>query len=769
MDKKSIISKYFDRAGLDKPSLLEVTAMRAVHHLINKGLITDIFHGDYTPAFEILSEGLFPVKGKRISYLDSYDESKGNTVEEWIFYCLCMKLRSYYRDCMTDKRIANYMCDRLDSPINDDSNITFKDTLTLASDSVEETYWREEEEIKDKKWIEYFGSLTKKQHEIATLLAQGYNAEEICEDLGMRRETYNRHLKEMKSPSKKAIFKEEKEMRRDAIAITEEASKADGINIKGMVDQMENGDVDYNHPLQRSYVWSKDQKSNLITTIFNGYKIPAIIWAEQIIDGMPYVWCIDGKQRCNTLYEYRNDMFKVKKGAERPVVKYKENLKDARGNFIKDEEGHMVRETKEFDLTNKKFSDLPETLQRKFDHTMLQVEKYLGCSDEDVEFHIRRYNAAKIMSPAQKGITHLGRDLAQVVKNIVSENEFFEECGKYTEGERKNGTLDRVVIESVMAINYLDNWTNKQEKICDYLKENGVVDDFDEVNDLLEELRAHATEDTRELFVSKNTFIWLASYKRFKKYCKDTAVFFEFIKWVNTEALDQRIEGFTLNELNEKGSKDKTVVTAKLSVIEGLMNLYLVADSEAKEESNLVIEETNDVIEEADDVIEETESEYEFDIDDDDLIGLMGVAETHPVMDKLGVILKADKHWAVLTSVMIADKGPDGLNDISYENIEKECNNTIILESQVTDVKNALNMIGIALVTMSANSKLFEVKQLPALISICDEFEDSDYFEEWLAQFAEKFDFHVGDDNCLDTYEYMLEDTKKFFEKKLFE
>lgn len=74
---------------------------------------------------------------------------------------------------------------------------------------------------------------------------------------------------------------------------------------------------------------------------------------------------------------------------------------------------------KECDIRGKCYADLPEKLQQNFNEYNFEVTQYLNCSNEDIEYHIRRYNASKPMSVAQKGITHLGEQYARIAKAIA--------------------------------------------------------------------------------------------------------------------------------------------------------------------------------------------------------------------------------------------------------------------------------------------------------------------------------------------------------------
>jgi len=58
-----------------------------------------------------------------------------------------------------------------------------------------------------------------------------------------------------------------------------------------------------------------------------------------------------------------------------------------------------------------------------------------------------------------------------MVKEIAA-MPFFTDRGGYKMAEFKNGTVNRVVVESIMAINFLKDWKKQQEEMCFYMKEH---------------------------------------------------------------------------------------------------------------------------------------------------------------------------------------------------------------------------------------------------------------------------------------------------------
>ena len=73
------------------------------------------------------------------------------------------------------------------------------------------------------------------------------------------------------------------------------------------------GKIDFDHIIQRSYVWEPSRKTGLIESMIIGYPIPAV-YAKRISDGSgkkgSNIYSImDGKQRLSTIKQFLNDEF----------------------------------------------------------------------------------------------------------------------------------------------------------------------------------------------------------------------------------------------------------------------------------------------------------------------------------------------------------------------------------------------------------------------------------------------------------------------------
>lgn len=364
---------------------------------------------------------------------------------------------------------------------------------------------------------------------------------------------------------------------------TNEKSKMEKFPISSIIKQMDNKKIRFDHPNQReSEQWSSKMKGNLISDILQQNPIPDIVLAEQVVNGFSVVWDLDGKQRCTTVNMFYKNGFKIPKTIRRSIIRYQAAVKDENGNICIDDKGFPVMEWKEFNIVGKYFKNLPEELQDIFLDYCFGAVLYLNCCSDDIVYHISRYNDGRPMNKTQKGIINLGEIYAAEVKQI-SNHGFFKDCGEYGKNGKINGNIDRVVCETIMASNYIDDWKGNQESICTYIKENATCDDFDDVIDTLDRLEEIVDGSNEKLFTNKESFIWFSVFHRFKSMDHDDEDFGKFMtKFVN-ELHVKKIGEVNYDELEgRKSTKDKALVINKINHLEKLLREFLgIADDTA--------------------------------------------------------------------------------------------------------------------------------------------------------------------------------------------
>lgn len=151
--------------------------------------------------------------------------------------------------------------------------------------------------------------------------------------------------------------------------------------LSGMV---KNGKINFNHIVQRSYVWEKTRKSGLIESLILGYPVPPA-YAKRVDDGSGkrgsnVYYIMDGKQRLSTIKEYLNDEFALTDLS--PVT------------YMDDELGEEVT----LDVSGMKFSELPDGLKNYIQTVTFNVTYFDNLTNEEQRELFKRLNAGKPLS-----------------------------------------------------------------------------------------------------------------------------------------------------------------------------------------------------------------------------------------------------------------------------------------------------------------------------------------------------------------------------------
>lgn len=536
---------------------------------INKiGGIAQMDYDDiYSIALEVLRDST-----------EKYEYLKGCSFAAYLNHNLQNRIDSYIRDRNRDKRKCPGPIEYLDASAGAGLKLYER---TASSFDLEEELAEKMGVSLDERVFKYLEALTARQRSIAGLIMQGCRPLEIRMKLKLTEKQYQDALKDMRTFEKSRILKyaacvqTKRERTMQEQTQTLEKSKPDKLSIASIIKKIDNYTIRFDHPLQReSEQWSPAMKGNLISDILQRNPIPPLVFAEQVANGLAVIWDLDGKQRCTNVYSFKNDGYKITKNIRRWNISYQAGVKDKNGKTVRDENGFPKSEKREFDIRGKKFSDLPEELQDRFLEYNFEIVQYLNCSGEDIAYHIARYNEGKPMSASQKGITRLGEEFAAMVKSI-SAMPFFKEQGGYKVAEGSNGTVNRVVIESVMAANFINEWKKKQEDMCEYIKDNATAEMFESFEDMVVRISKAGTEETFNMFDSKDSFLWFGLFARFGQTGFEDEKFIEFMAEFGRSLHGKKIKGVSYDDLNGKSTKDKNVVVEKISHLQKLLSEFL--------------------------------------------------------------------------------------------------------------------------------------------------------------------------------------------------
>ena len=357
-------------------------------------------------------------------------------------------------------------------------------------------------------------------------------------------------------------------------------------NIERFLERVKNYDILLDPDVQRKAgQFTSNMKNELIYTVLTNDHIPDLIAGEEESeDGTWRLWLIDGLQRVSVLDEFRHGNYRITKDLEQPLVCYTRDMVDENGNKVLGKYGTPQQETVEYDLRRKTYDDLPVELKLGFNDYMLYVAIHKNCSMDRISQLIRRYNNHTPMNTAQKAFTQVDK-YAKHVKYIIRTNPFFKDCGKFTNNDRQKGGFERMIVESCMLGFHPQEWKKQMGKMSQYLNENGSLSEFDEINELFKRLIPYTDQDdmpeVANLFTSKDTFLWIATFNRFIKLGLPDQQFGAFLKDFASKLDDYEVEGTTWGDIKANGgTKDKAVVENKLEFLTKAMLIYFKLDVE---------------------------------------------------------------------------------------------------------------------------------------------------------------------------------------------
>lgn len=327
------------------------------------------------------------------------------------------------------------------------------------------------------------------------------------------------------------------------------------------LDNVRDGYILNDADTQRNPAW-KPIVDGLVVTILTDDYIPAIILAEEHM-GQQHI--VDGGSRTASFMMFRHGNYKIKSSVEDPIIKYKSRTKDDTGNIIWND--------LEFDIRNKTFDQFPKELQKKFNEYQIDTVVH-ECNKEGIAKYLKRYNLHTAMTTNQKMFVYIP-NFAKKIREII-DRDFFINCSNFTNNEKEKGTLERSVLETAMCMFHFDKWNKTWKNNPAYLNNNATEEEFDIINENLGRLEQIITEETRVLFNSKDTFIWLTLFNEFDKMGMADERFGDFLRSFVCKLRSVEVDGKTFDDVDKDGStKDKAIIAEKLHIIGTLMKNYL--------------------------------------------------------------------------------------------------------------------------------------------------------------------------------------------------
>lgn len=341
--------------------------------------------------------------------------------------------------------------------------------------------------------------------------------------------------------------------------------------------KIKKGDIDNSADVQRNFAWNNEQINELVATVLTDDYIPPIILGEEENSKLHIV---DGGCRTAALRKFRDMNYKITSAIENSLISYKKKKVD--------EEGNVTYEDAVFDIRNKTYDKLPEELKEKFDEYQIETVIHERCDSAGISRYIKRYNNHVAMNTDQKAFTYIDR-FANKIRKII-ESKFFVECSNYSEKDRTKGVVERIVVETMMCMNHFDNWKTQAKAACKYLNENATESEFDRFSGNLRRLGNVVTEDVKDVFDKKDSFIFLTLFDRFTKLGMDDVRFRDFLREFQNSLREsaRNRNGLLFDEIDKgAGTKDRQVVLDKLEMLQSLMSGFLRAEEGQGERESL--------------------------------------------------------------------------------------------------------------------------------------------------------------------------------------
>ena len=325
-------------------------------------------------------------------------------------------------------------------------------------------------------------------------------------------------------------------------------------------------DIRNDSDTQRQFVWSNEQINELIVTVLTDDYIPPIILAE--VDNSQ-LWIVDGGQRSSSFSQFRYGNYKITSAVENSIIPYKKKVIDGSGD--------IAWEDATFDIRNKTYDKLPDELRKRFNEYQIETAIHEDCDTGRIAQLIKRYNNHTSMNSNQKAFTYID-NYAREIRKIL-DSRFFLDCGVYTEKERSRGVLERVVLESIMCVYHFDQWKKQPKQVASFLNENSTMEELKQFQSIVARLEGIITEDLRDLFTSKDSFIWFAMFNKFSKFGLNDKKFADFLGEFKSTLKEKVVGDISYVQLDQnRGTKDRAVIAAKLSLLTKLMCEFLGVD-----------------------------------------------------------------------------------------------------------------------------------------------------------------------------------------------
>lgn len=271
---------------------------------------------------------------------------------------------------------------------------------------------------------------------------------------------------------------------------------------KQISSMVRNGRIDFGHIIQRPKVWSRDKKSNLIESLMTNFPVPQIFASRKngAVDnkGNNIYFIVDGVQRLSTITDFLNDEFNLSK--LQPIT------------YFDDELNKEVT----LDVTDMKFSDLPEGLRDLINTTTLNIVYFDNLTFEEERTLFLKLNNGRPLSTKARSLAS-SKDIEGLLS--IGEHELFNQM--LTEKSRQSKNQAIIVLKVHTMLNKDIEDISFASKDFNPMIENTQISDteklelsrvFDYILNVHEELKDNHEKDVAKKIFTETHMVSLVPF-----------------------------------------------------------------------------------------------------------------------------------------------------------------------------------------------------------------------------------------------------------------
>lgn len=271
---------------------------------------------------------------------------------------------------------------------------------------------------------------------------------------------------------------------------------------KQISSMVKNGKINFEHISQRSLVWERTRKSNLIESLILSYPVPQVyarrIVGEENKKGNSTYFILDGKQRLSTIKEFLNDEFALTK--LQPVTYFDDEL----------------NEEVTLNISDKKFSELPDGLKDLLNTVTFSIVYFDNLTKDEEKILFRKLNNGKPLSTKSRTLAS-AKDI-ETLLDIGSHRLFQEMLSDKARANKNQAVIVAKVltmltskVEEISFASKVFNPAIEEMEILDGEKEllNNI---FNYIVNIHEELKGNHEKDVAKKIYTETHLISLIPY-----------------------------------------------------------------------------------------------------------------------------------------------------------------------------------------------------------------------------------------------------------------